>query len=68
MLPFLMQVYKNVAEYQFNEYVKSKGKDPYNLTDGEKAELRANMTGDLYPGEYSVSVVINYTGHLRIFS
>ena len=52
MLPFLMQVYKNVAEYQFTEYVKSKGKDPNNLTDGEKAELRTNMTGDLYPGEY----------------
>ena len=64
-----MQVYKNVAEYQFTEYVKSKGKDPNNLTDGEKAELRANMTGDLYPGEYSSSLVINvYTGHLRIFS
>ena len=44
-------MYSNVAEYQFNEYVKSKGKDPYNITATEKADLKANMTGDLYPGK-----------------
>ena len=42
-----------MAEYQFNEYVKSKGRDPYNLTDAEKADLREDMTGDLYPGKQS---------------
>ena len=47
-----MQVYNNVVEYQFNEYVKSNGKDPYNITEEEKADLKDNMTGDLYPGKH----------------
>ena len=39
---------------QFNEYVKSKGKEPDEITAEEKAELKTKMTGDLFPGKLSV--------------
>ena len=38
---------------QFNEYVKSKGKEPSEITEEEKAELQNKMAGDLFPGESS---------------
>ena len=38
---------------QFNEYVKSKGKEPSEITEEEKAELQNKMAGDLFPGKSS---------------
>ena len=38
---------------QFNEYVKSNGKEPDEITEVEKADLEAKMAGDLFPGKYS---------------
>ena len=40
---------------QFNEYVKSKGKEPDEITAKEKAELEATMAGDLFPGKLRVN-------------
>ena len=40
---------------QFNEYVKSKGKEPDKITAEEKAELEAKMAGDLFPGKSNVT-------------
>ena len=38
---------------QFNEYVKSKGKEPSEITEEEMAELQNKMAGDLFPGKSS---------------
>ena len=45
-----IQVRDNVMQDQFNEYIKSKGKEPDEITAEEKAELEAKMAGDLFPG------------------
>ena len=39
---------------QFNEYVRSKGKEPDDITEEEKEDLKAKMTGDLFPGKYFI--------------
>ena len=53
-----IQVRDNVMQDQFNEYIKSKGKEPDEITAEEKAELEAKMAGDLFPGQLSITTII----------
>ena len=48
------QVSDNVLKHQFNEYVKSRGKDPYNLKKEEEEALKQDMNSDYYPGNYFI--------------
>jgi hypothetical protein len=47
---FQFQVYENFANYQFEEYVKSRGKNLSKLSDAEREAMKKDMRGDLYPG------------------
>ena len=46
----ISQVFRNVREHQFSEFVRAKGLNLDSISEEQRSDLRSDMSNDLYPG------------------